>query len=57
MGSYETPTHRGVFNEIVLTDTALISGVPVAHISGRILVSGVKLYIDDGTDLKLIESA
>lgn len=54
---YETPTHRGVFNEIVLTDTSLISGVPVAQIAGRILVSGVKLYIDDGSNLNLISSA
>lgn len=57
MGSYESPVHRQVFNEILLTDSwARISGVAV-FTSGRLLVSGVKLYIDDGTKLNLVNSA
>lgn len=55
-GSYEAPIHRQVFNEILLTDRAGTSGVDIRK-AGRILISGVKAYIDDGTDLNLISSA
>lgn len=58
MGSHETPIHSLVVNEIVFTDQAGVSGVVLRNrVAGTLVLSGVKLYIDDGTDLNLISSA
>ena len=52
MGSYETPVHRLVVNEIVLTNRSQTSGI-----SGRVLLSASKLMLDTGSAWETITSS
>ena len=57
MGERETPVKQVNAEILFLTENKSVADDMVAGKSGRIKLSGAKLYIDDGSNWNLVTSA